>query len=217
MSEAVATKTKLYRQSKMDISLEDALNQVKDLMSGAIALLYSPQACSFGRFESNGQVTICCNSKQGNSKQDWQEQTLDLSSVFEARVFNERAELRWLSIPGSKGKAVLISETNLEKKFADDTNELNYLKAVEQKYLLWGEPLNKVKQPAPANWSILSAARIGAMPVPISPGSNNQTVVELHSREYLGEIEPYGNVAVQEERLMKLTWISTKKVNTNDK
>ncbi|MDG2618057.1 CRISPR-associated protein Csx19 [Thermoleptolyngbya sichuanensis XZ-Cy5] len=211
MSEAVATKTKLYRQSKMDISLEDALNQVKDLMSGAIALLYSPQACSFGRLV-DGQIKICTNSKQS-----WQEQTLDLSSVFEARVFNERAELRWLSIPGSKGKAVLISETGLGNTFADDTNELNYLKAVEQTYLLWGEPLNKVKQPAPANWSILSAARIGAMPVPISPGSNNQTVVELHSREYLGEIEPYGNVAVQEERLMKLTWISTKKVNTNDK
>ncbi|WP_297080361.1 CRISPR-associated protein Csx19 [Thermoleptolyngbya sp. M55_K2018_002] len=201
MSEAVATKTKLYRQSQQDISLEDALNQVKDLMPGAIALLYSPQACSFGRLESDGRVTICRNGKQG-----WQEQTLDLSPMFEARVFDEQAELRWLSIPGSKGKAVLISETELGKKFADDTGELSYLKAAEQTYLLWGEPLNKVKQAAPANWSILSAARIGTMPVPIAPGSNNQTVVELRSREYLGEIEPYGNVAVQEERLMNLTW-----------
>lgn len=201
MSEAVATKTKLYRQSQQDISLEDALNQVQDLMPGAIALLYSPEACSFGRLESDGRVTICRNGEQG-----WQEQTLDLSPVFEVRVFNERAELRWLSIPGSKGKAVLISETELGKKFADDTGELSYLKAAEQTYLLWGEPLNKVKQAAPANWSILSAARIGTMPVPIAPGSNNQTIVELRSREYLGEIEPYGNVAVQEERLMNLTW-----------
>ncbi|MBF2087002.1 CRISPR-associated protein Csx19 [Thermoleptolyngbya sp. C42_A2020_037] len=203
MSEAVATKTKLYRQSDQDISLKDALNKVKELMPGAIALLYSPQACRFGKLESDGQVTICCNSKQ-----DWQEQHLDLSpeskaKVFEARVFNEQAELRWLSIPGRKGKAVLIAETDLGNGFADHREPLTYLETLDQTYVLWGK---RLAQRTPEQWSILSAARIGSMSVPISAGTSSQDTVILHSREYLGEVDKYGNVAVQEERLVKLTW-----------
>jgi CRISPR-associated protein (TIGR03984 family) len=200
MSEAVATRTKLCRQSQQNISLQDALNKVQNLMPGAIGLFYSPQACSFGRL-ADGQVTVCRNGKQG-----WQEQTLDLSSVFEARVFNEQTELRWLSIPNSKGKAVWISE-ELEKKFASDSPELTYIKALEQTYVLWGK---RLEQPVPEKWSILSAARIGSIAVPISLGANNQDTVILHSREYLGEMGEYGNVAVQEERLMKLTWLTKK-------
>ncbi|WP_448604651.1 type III-D CRISPR-associated protein Csx19 [Thermoleptolyngbya sp.] len=189
----------MYRQSEQDISLEKALNQVKDLMPGAIALFYSPQACRFGRLEPDGQVTICTNSKQG-----WQAQTLDLSPVFEARIFNEQAELRWLKVPRQNGRAVLLTELEQLKNCFDSSGELPYLKSIDQAYLLWGK---RLEQSAPEGWSILSAARIGAMAVPISSSGSQDTVI-LHSREYPGEVDEYGNVAVQEERLMELTWLT---------
>jgi CRISPR-associated protein (TIGR03984 family) len=194
-TESKESENLLYGQSESNISLEDTLKKdFGNLLSGAIGLFYSPQACDFGRICKDGTVAIL----RGN-----QLETLKLSEVFEARIFNLTAELRWLNILGEGGKAVLLSdgETSPKKILTTSIEPIAYVEKLEQTYLLWGEP---IERKPPDNWDFLATARIGTLAVPQPEGEKSDYVV-LNSREYLG-VGKYGNLSIVQERLVNLTW-----------
>ena len=187
--------TKLYWSSSQEnINLKDAIKQQEAHLKNAIGLFYSPNWCRFGKVEKDGPI------KSLN-------ETLNLNLVFEARIFNEECELRWLNYSGGLGKAVLLSENpELANKFSYKSDSLNCLTTLPQKYLLWGEGTDKE---ICSGWSRLATARIGKLDVPIE-GIKRTQGVQLVSKEYLDEIDDFGNVAVVEERLIKMQSIKRK-------
>lgn len=196
------TTTTLYgRTSKSNISLLGALGKCKGTLADSVAILYSPSFCKFAKFE-NGKLM------------DEKLQDLDISTVFEARVFNPHAELRWLNVSNGQGRAVLISEENISQYLDDEIEDLTTVDdgIIEQTYLLWGKGVVRSPSTSP-DWSRLSAARIGGLDVPIA-GIQTKQQVKLIAREYIGLCEgdagEYGNVAVLEERLIKLEPLEVK-------
>jgi len=180
--------TILYGRSSDDITLQDALVKcLGALGSGAIALLYSPSKCQFAKLQQNATLT------------DAQEQVIDLQFVFEARVFNEQCELRWLNRTDGKGQAVIISDKKLTSCLDQDLKDLEAIATLDQTYLLWGK---KTDTQIGNGWTRLATARIGSLDVPIAQVSSQR--VQLKAVEYLAEVGDYGNVAVVEERLVKL-------------
>lgn len=198
------TTTILYgRASKSNISLLEALEKCKGILAGAVAIIYSPSFCKFAKFE---------NGKLMNEKL----QELDIKTVFEARVFNLHAELRWLNVSNGQGRAVLISEGNISQYLDDEIEDLTTVDdgIIEQTYLLWGKGVDNKRSPStPQGWSRLAAARIGALDVPIASIHPKQQV-KLLAKEYIGlcegEAGKYGNVAVLEERLIELKPLEVK-------
>ena len=186
---------KLYWSSQDNINLKNAIKKPK--LNNAIGLFYSPNWCKFGKLEKDGIVKNLNN-------------ILNLDSVFEARIFNEEWELRWLHFSGGFGKGVFLSEQpEIANSFSENSKPLNFLESIPQTYLLWGEGVVEEKE-IDTGWSRLATARIGKLDVPIE-GIIRTEGVQLVSQEYLGEIDEFGNVAVVEERLIKLESIKRKK------
>lgn len=195
------------------IPVQEALNGCLNVFSEpAIALLYSPREFLFGRLEVDGRLT---NSK-GN--------VIDLKNVYEARVFSEQAEFRWLKEAPGKGRAVLISENDISAYLGTDngldidtdelTNRGNVTRTLDQTYLLWGQGVNTQKAPDLApGWSRLTMARIGRLDVPLASVGLEERV-QLHVKEYLNVVDDYGNIAVVEERLIRLA-IAERKEQSN--
>ncbi|NJP12383.1 MAG: TIGR03984 family CRISPR-associated protein [Cyanobacteria bacterium CRU_2_1] len=185
-----------WRTSSQLITLADALNAECSvaLLENAVALLYTPRSCQFARYQ-NGTLL------------DAEEQAVDFDPVFEARVFNSKAELRWLNETAGLGRAVLLSEDETLPEFEQSVldrptkSPLSAVRTIPQRYLLWG----KGHEPAIESdtWSILSEARIGQLRVPVGQLKAGQTVY-LQAIEYLAEVDCFGNVAVVEERLLGL-------------
>ncbi len=183
--------TTLYgRTSHDDITLPDALKSCVGALSqgsGAIALLYCPSKCRFAKLQSDATLI------------DAQAQAIDLQSVFEARIFNEQCELRWLNRTNGKGQAVIISTQKLASCLDQDLADWKAIATLDQTYLLWGE---KTNTQIGDGWTRLATARIGPLDVPIVPFFGRR--VQLKAMEYLAEVGDDGNVAVVEERLVKL-------------
>lgn len=184
-----------WRTSSQLITLADVLKDECSivLFENAVALLYAPKSCQFARFQDG----ILLNSE---------EQSIDLDSVFEARIFNSKAELRWLNETGGFGRAVLISEDKTLPEFKQSVLEqpessLSAIRTISQYYLLWGKGHDLAIESE--KWGILSEARIGQLRVPVGQLKAGQTVC-LRAIEYLAEVDEYGNVAVVEERLLGL-------------
>jgi len=180
----------LNGQKAKDISVQDAIAACQDhFQDSAIALLYSPTACQFAKLESG-------------SLRDFAGKEIETAPIFEARIFNETSELRWLNISSGKGQAVLVSQDNISGIFKDKCN-LEYFESLPQQYVLWGEGMSNPSKD-PNGWSRLGAARIGAMDIPIADITTNEQRVILKVVEYLQEVDEHGNVAVVEERLVRL-------------
>lgn len=141
------------------------------------AILYSPSHCFLAMVDEKGNVEVKDNADK-----------LDLNKVFEARIFNKKAELRWFNDNG-KGIAATLSETEIDEKFGGEICLAN-----PQNYLLWGEvsPTNQASE----NWTEFAEARIGKFHVPIKTTSR----AHFTAVEYLCEFAD-GNVAVLDERL----------------
>lgn len=182
--------TILYSYRAEALTLQAAIAVCQCQLEGAIALLYSPQACQFLRL-LNGEF------------QDSYGRTVNhLNNVFEARIFTEQCELRWLNRDNGTGDTVLLIE-NSQSINGFQKAEQEFKGTLDQKYLLWGEP---VLNPGGIQdgWQRLAEARIGKLDVPISEKlSDKKQRVYLHTREYIDTLE-YGNCAVIEERLVKL-------------
>ena len=140
------------------------------------AILYAPEKCFLGLVDKNGKVEVRDNVDKFN-----------LERVYEARIFNDKSELRWVNGSGEK----VISDTDLR-------NEKGFVDIIKQKYLLWGEisPTNDAKNNS--DWTELAEARIGKFYVPIKTSSR----ACFEATEYLKSYDDQdGNVAVFEERL----------------
>jgi CRISPR-associated protein (TIGR03984 family) len=183
---------KLFVHSRERVSLSEALAEFAKAGGEAVGLLYSPRTCDF--------ATMSAGQLKGNDGRP-----VDLSAVYEARVFSKEAELRWLNDPTheKRHRAVILTE---QEGPAPDGWQRSELKSViamlPQTYLLWGEG-TEAKPPLANGWSLLATPRIGGLAVPVGGVRNNRQRVLLHTTEYLMEGE-YGNVVVADERLCRL-------------
>lgn len=183
--------TMLYTyRSDREVTLAEAIQYCSQFLAGAIALLYSPSSCQIAKFsdrqlsESDGSAIAPKSSKD----------------VFEARVFNQNCELRWLNHDDGKGDAVLLSESEV-KIDAFSLIESQSCEPLKQQYLLWGEATNTVTT---QGWQRLAEARIGKLDIPLNGKLKENQRVYLCTLEYLAEIDDFGNFAVVDERLVKL-------------
>jgi CRISPR-associated protein (TIGR03984 family) len=165
------------------------------------AVLYSPRSC-FLALVSNGRF---------QSSTD--EIDVVQEAVFEARVFNEAAELRWLNQANGAGPAVVLSGSNTHTFFDVEPEPFRTIVngeskslagTIPQTYLLWGESVGSSSE---SGWTQFAEARIGSFFVPISNNKisdKNRVGACFTAIEYVGEYED-GNVAVSEERLTGIT------------
>ena len=178
----------LYRHDFGVLPIETLLGQIAERLDHAFALLYTPRCCPLARF-ANGTLV------------DDGDHAIATGQIFEARIFAEAAEVRWLR-DGSTGRGVALAETSIVAWGTPVPIEC--VATLRQRYLLWGEQANLT---AGDGWSVLSERRIGALPVPLS-GLKTGGRVQLVAREYLAERD-HGNVVVIEERLLGLVPAST--------
>jgi CRISPR-associated protein (TIGR03984 family) len=146
------------------------LEAVKDFDDNSFAILYAPRNCYLARLKGG---KFCDQSGE-----------IDVSEVYEARVFNEKKELRWV-----KG---------YEPKIISDDDFPNS-ESIEQTYLLWGKSTGETQ----GDWTKFAEARIGAFYVPIKIDGVGK-YAHFKALEYLAEFED-GNMAVVEERLTGIT------------
>jgi CRISPR-associated protein (TIGR03984 family) len=149
------------------------------------ALLYAPKRC------------FLAVVKEAKFYGERGEIDVEKEAVFEARVFNETAELRWLNEANGEGRAVVLSTE--EKKILDENIEEKYVDKIDQDYLLWGRSTGK----AIGEGTQFAEARIGAFFAPLENVAQD-AYAKFTAVEYLGEYED-GNVAVAEERLLSIT------------
>lgn len=193
--------TTLYSQTSENITLKEAIYKCIKKLERAIAIIYSPQSCQLLKLDSDGNLW-------GYNRYHRQEQyeiiELDYqkNSIFEARIFNQDYELRWLNENEGEGKAVIISEKKLDNCLDNKPDDLSIIDTLKQQYLLWGKKAKtELNQ---QGWQKLSSARIGSLNVPINQEISDNQRVYLHTVEYLKSVDDYGNVAVFEERLVNL-------------
>jgi CRISPR-associated protein (TIGR03984 family) len=183
----------LFVYTRQALSLADALSAFATVIgtNTASALLYSPRRCELATF-AEGALRASDS------------QPVDIGSVFEARVFSETAELRWLNDPSPEQchRAVILMEqdrTGMLEGWEPENDRPSVIETLPQTYLLWGEGTDR---PVSNGWSELGTARIGGLRVPVGNVGRNQRVL-LHSVEYVVEAE-HGNAVVFDERLVKL-------------
>lgn len=176
--DASARVTTLYGAAATGVSLRAALEAAP--VEGGCALLTAPSAYHVARVEGSD-----CRTLSG---------PVDLSTVYEARIFTEDAELRWVEA----GYAVLLTEDArlLPERFADPVEPLRSVDTGCARYLVWGE----AGAPAPG-WARFASSRVGALSVPMAapPAAGR---VRLVAREYMVADEAHGNAYVAEERLL---------------
>ncbi|MEU5995862.1 CRISPR-associated protein Csx19 [Spirillospora sp. NPDC047418] len=119
--------------------------------------------------------------------------------VFEARVFNEHTELRWLDDADS-GRTVVLTEDPAAIPAAFAKHEpVEAVDTLPGGYLLWGKAV-RTSGTASGGWTTLTTERIGSLRVPgeFRGGSH----VTLATREYIARDSVHGNAYIAEERLL---------------
>ncbi len=147
------------------------IDAVNGFEANSSAILYAPNECRLAIFDGTKFV-------------DDTKTEIDISRVFEARVFNSEKELRWLNQANGEGKSTIISDASLPEAIGN----------IDQNYLVWG----KKSDDSINGWTRFAEARIGAFYVPVTLTDKEYAVFE--TVEYLGEFAD-GNVGVFEERL----------------
>lgn len=208
-TESESIKAKLFTSRVENKALMKAVAEYMKKFGEASALLYSPRACWLAKLESGGGVVASC----GKEKQPTALTDEDLQSVYEARVFNARAELRWLNQADGSGAAVVLCADDERDFFGAKpvpyktkikNEEKDLVDSIKQTYLLWGQ---SVAIPSDADtpseivdgWTQFAEARVGSFFVPLKISAPNKRA-QFTAYEYFGEYED-GNVAVAEERL----------------
>jgi CRISPR-associated protein (TIGR03984 family) len=202
------SETKLFISAAPHLSLADAVASFTKNFSTDIkhyALLYAPHKCF---------LAIVDRDNTFRNEKD----LIDIKNVYEARVFNRTAELRWRNKENGFGKATVLCDTdsfeflNTESK-AFKTNiygeDKELVGEIKQTYLLWGESIDGSKN----GWTRFAEARIGSFYVPVDGiGASEKSRAQFRVIEYLGEYED-GNVAVCQERLCGIDRVSIKEKN----
>lgn len=124
----------------------------------------------------------------------------DAGLVYEARIFCEDWELRWLqNHPDGAGVAALrILGDEVTAPTGDAAHNEALVWTLEQSYLLWGSATGQYRQ---EGWSTMSEARVGAYELPCRVPEQRRVV--LDARECLGTVK-HGNVVVIDELLTNL-------------
>jgi|ERR1051326_5655603 CRISPR-associated protein (TIGR03984 family) len=140
----------------------------------------------------------CFLAKRNGDEFEVKESGFDLNKVFEARVFNEASEMRWLNDPNGDHATAILSETQLIFDGKTLEAESNVIGGLNQEYLLWGEKVKlKASEQNPSGWTKFATARVGTFDVPIE---TDKRYSRFKAVEYLKKYED-GNVAVVDERL----------------
>ena len=188
----------LFCYGKDNLTLTEALHHCGDIFADAIALLYSINSCKFAKVNSDN---FLINIKNEVIPTD----SFAPEYIFEARIFNSDCELRWLHEHNGKGRSALIFEQiDLQKRISQiwrNNDHLQYLESLDRQYLLWGQKNNKVTS---EGWQKISSARVGTLSIPLEQEVVKNKRVYLGTKEYLKEIDTSCNVAVMEERLVRL-------------
>ncbi|TDC84516.1 CRISPR-associated protein Csx19 [Actinomadura sp. 7K507] len=116
--------------------------------------------------------------------------------VFEARVFDEHAELRWLNEADDRGRAVLLTEdpAALPAPFTE-REQIEVVGTEAGGYLLWGKAVE-----ASDGWTTLTTERIGSLRIPAEIARGEHA--SLVTREYIARDPDHGNAYIAEERLL---------------
>ena len=190
----------LRRWTCQTTRLHDAVRAASQLLNGGVAVTYSPQHCRMFRVAGDRLL----DERGGDAD----------ASIYEARVFNDRGELRWWRDPedsAGRGRAVYITEDASPALLLGQQSEPWHVMPssesfrIDNQYVLWGEQMG-----LPGlleGWSCVAESRIGSLIVPVgglAPGER----VKLPTFEYLGR-DPglagaHGNVTVLDERLLGL-------------
>lgn len=187
--------------NEQPLPLAMALEACAAFLEGAVALLYSPSWCRFARLLQAEVETVAPDGKRDTRAFGcWAE-------VYEARVFNDRAELRWLHCENGSGVAVVLSEDpsfQLDEGFTHQEVDVLMQNGLRNlRYLLWGTIDHT---PESSGWVRVQTARIGYLWVPLDTdqlGDVRQRRVAVRARQYVAEFED-ANVGVIEERLLGL-------------
>ncbi|WP_165037004.1 type III-D CRISPR-associated protein Csx19, partial [Candidatus Protofrankia californiensis] len=188
-------------------------------LGDAVALLasakkYTVARLSGGRLSVPGKGSFADGAGVAGTSA---EEELPLSTsgsdaVFEARIFNKDAELRWLHEGDGLGTAVLLSESpDICRPLGEALDPLKAIERIDNRYLLWGRPLRSHDSGASTGplsagplWVRLAEARIGLLDVPVSRAPRENECVFLRTVEYVTTEPEHGNAYVAEERLVEL-------------
>ena len=191
MADQHESEIKLFTQNAVNQLLSEA---VKEFIKASgenppqtFALLYSPKKCYLAKLLGNEFY-----NKHGK---------IEDGAIFEARVFNDTAEMRWLNEANGYGATAVLTEDANFDFFGKVVEQEKVFGSINQSYLIWGERVKDVE--SSNDWTQFATARIGAFWIPIESSYRAQ----FTAVEYLKTYE-YGNVAVFDERL---TGISTVK------
>lgn len=147
----------------------------------------------------------CFLAKHNGKDFEVKENGFDLNRVFEARIFNEVSEMRWLNDPNGNHAAAILSETQLIFDGKTLRTESNVIGGLCQEYLCWGQSTGTTKD----DWTEFATARVGAFYVPVELEAG-QTYARFTAVEYLRTYED-GNIAVVDERLTRIEGYEPKK------
>lgn len=216
--QSINVETRLFiSRTKENEKLKDALAKCGTTFHQAIGLLYAPHKCFLAIVKREGEEWRFYegSSSKESGKEVVKEKEISADSVFEARVFNSDAELRWLNKADGKGSAVVLCKDD-SVEFFDVKPELFKTKVkeeekdlvgtIEQTYLLWGQ---SVAASNGDGWAQFAEARIGSFFVPVKNIKGEKQRAQFTAVEYLGEYED-GNVAVIEERLTGIAPVEMK-------
>jgi CRISPR-associated protein (TIGR03984 family) len=180
----------LFIHTRQGLSLADALSAWAEVSGAdrATAILYSPDRCELATLTAG-------------SLQTFDGLPVDITRVFEARVFHETAELRWLDDPSVEPsrKAVILTETAIQLDGWQSSHPIKIRKKLDQDYLLGGRGTGR---PTTNGWSEIADAHAGVLHVPLTDVRKNQRV-RLCSVEYVIEAD-HGNAVIFDERLVRL-------------
>ncbi|GGO20285.1 hypothetical protein GCM10010116_40670 [Microbispora rosea subsp. aerata] len=178
----------LHGVAASGVTLAEAL--AAGAMTGGCALLTAPSAYHVARVTERG-----CHTRTG---------PVDLSTVYEARVFTSEMELRWVEA----GYAVMLTEDEdlLAGSSWERLEPIRAIDTIDTRYLVWG-----TLKEADGGWGTLASARIGTLAVPLPaaapfvPGGR----IRLVAREYVAVDREHGNAHVAEERLLGFEFYDT--------
>jgi CRISPR-associated protein (TIGR03984 family) len=138
---------------------------------------------------------VACRIDAGGRLLDRLDGLVPIEGVFEARVFSERGELRWLAGDGSGRAALLFDDAPQELPDRwEPAAAIPYRDRFRRPYLLWGRQV----PPATPGWTRLDEARVGPRDIPAGGGP----YLRLEAWEYVGERD--GNACVLAERLVAI-------------
>lgn len=197
----------LYIYKNKSISLQDALKAWKDILAGTMGLVYSAEKCRV--------LSLTAVQSSDTLKSEMK------CPPFEARVFNQVCELRWLADAQSfnlsnwdnNGIAVLLTEREFTEPPAEwhlcNTDDTDYVDSREDHYVLWGE-----YEKDEGENRIFFEHRMGNLAIPKAaftwenPQQGKKAALKV--KEYIAVGDKHGNCAVIAERLLGFDVLSEK-------